>query len=289
MVFLKVSLLGYNKLIVLDIDAGVAAWTGGGGGGGSSPKYIIPTTKINYPDHTNPSWTFDYCLPAYYPEAYNRSDSLSAFWQDYTKETIGGEEHLVITGSFVTKSGSWSIPAGSLTVFETNQKSWYYSFTFGVGAERIITEYFYTNSTYNPSSLPTGSCTLAFMTKVFDFSNLAGSLHLGSPSIEYPIQVSAVVYSSDITTDSTGTDITFSPYSGAGGRTYTSSIGMYVNLQQLCVAFSSIPTNYYIGIKSNNNVVLWRKNNITATNLDVGNLMFYKPFFNFSSIFPNYY
>ena len=283
MVFLKVSLLGYNKLIVLDIDAGVAAWTGGGGGGGGgSPKIIIPDHYMNV-GQTSIEQYFNFRAPLFYENYESQVGNGRKFVTYVDKATYGGEEHIRYIRKNEQKNGAWSFPLNTYGEVANTLANTDANRSFAIGGGEIIRIYVdYANNDCEAF--------VAFMTKAFNFNNFFSLLSLGnSASIEYPIPISAIVYSSDITTDSTGTDATFTKtYSSPtypNNFTYNSTeVGSVIGLQYPYVIFgqSAGADAYYIGLKSNNSIVLWFKRTRS-------NIYLFKQFFDFHTVFPDFY
>lgn len=119
-----------------------------------------------------------------------------------------------------------------------------------------------------------------FNTAYFNFTNFL-FFNLSEPSKTLPIKITEMVGASNPMTDTPST-LTFTYGSTPQPNSYACSEGFYFRSdnQPNCFAqlfFPRARTNQFIGFKSNNDVVMWIKANITNQNNDLP--------FSFSNIF----
>ena len=262
MVYLKVSLLGYNKLIILDIDAGVAAWTGGGGGGGGEQKLTLTSIE----DTSNSTCPYGYLVA-------QRSSPYSAgtyYMTSVTKTTIGGSTYIFFSQDQQQKSSQWYNPIG---YFSTNGNPNDQKICFK--ANNAVIQYLFRSTSYVHY--------FYFLSDAFDFNIVTPVLNPGSSSITPPFQISSVVFSTDPTTDPVGTDLTFTFNTNAIGRPYytdSKTANWYLSDGSNTHCETQYNSNGWYGLKSNNSIILWFKG---------GFITFYAYYFNFSSVLPNFY
>lgn len=121
----------------------------------------------------------------------------------------------------------------------------------------------------------------------FNFTNLF-YLNFSEPSKTLPIKITELVGASNPMIDTPST-LTFTYGSTPQPNSYACSEGFYFRSdnQPYCFALLFFPrarTNQFIGFKSNNDVVMWVKGNITNQNNDLP--FYFSNIFDLMDIFP---
>ena len=263
-------------------------------GGGSAPLMLTNGTSFNS------SSTFEingtpFTLPIY-SSTWQYGSTFTTFFAAFDKVTYGTEEYLNVSTFYKTPSSQSETPPiqnkyGYLV--QNNQgSSTFGPFIISIGQNFYPIIWFSTNRF---SSSATTKNEMALSSKIINFSNFR-LLSFNAPTLLPPFLISDIVYSDDPSVDNRGTSITFT-WNTNNNRyesSYVNVIGSPENPNMnngFAFVFYNSPTKY-IGLVSNNTVIVWLRGTIPSINsspVNYGNFNIPPVFFNFSSILPNLY
>lgn len=238
-----------------------------------------------------------FTLPIY-SSTWQYGSTATTFFAAFDKVTYGTEEYLNVSTFYKMPSSQSEAPPiqnkyGYLV--QNNQGlSTFGPFTINIGQNYYPIVWFSTNG-ITSNSPPSTKNEMALSSKIINFSNFR-LLSFNVPTLLPPFLISDIVYSDDPSVDNTGTSITFTW--STNNKRYESN---YVNVSGspnnpninagFAFVFYNSPTKY-IGLVSNNTVIVWLRGTIPSVNsspVNYGSFNIPPIFFNFSSILPNLY